>query len=67
MLKKSIIVIAVVGILLLGCVIFLFFYQNSRKLPEPQSQKVPSIINLEKILSGVFEPRPFNGTWISGK
>ena len=62
-----ILIFVIVGILLLGCVIFTFLQRDTHNLPEAQSQKVPSVINLHGIITGAYEPFRFNGTWISGK
>ncbi|XP_065200255.1 venom dipeptidyl peptidase 4 isoform X2 [Planococcus citri] len=62
---KVILIFVIVGILLLGCVLYAFLQRDSHNLPEAQSQKVPSIIDLHGIITGAYEPFRFNGTWIS--
>lgn len=64
--SKVILILAVIGLLLLGCVLFMFLHQDAQNLPQPESLKVPSLITLQGIINGSYEPTRFNGTWVSG-
>ncbi|XKL65660.1 hypothetical protein PGB90_009080 [Kerria lacca] len=62
---KIVCIIAIIGLILLGCVIFILLYQGKTTLSEPLSIKTPSPVTLEKIMDFTFEPVRFNGSWIS--
>lgn len=61
-------VIAVIGLLLLACVLFIVYNEDDTlSWPEIKMTQETASFRLEDFLYGTFEPTRFNGSWISGE
>lgn len=64
--RKLLIMFTVIVVLVLSCILLIALYQHIYTLPVPQSYKRHhSQITLDGVLDGSYEPRRFNGTWVS--